>query len=143
MRLIEGGRLRPRVVGPLVHATGKGWVKQYNGCYRDALLTKKNEVQVVLHEALGGGFSPPAVAALHANAKAARAGVDNTKYTCPRPISYITHHAQRISLGVTKEDARAIRGETSKRKAELVNIMGKAGAPFGIPARLAPARIYS
>ena len=61
-------------------------------------------------------------------AKAARAGVDGTKYTCPRPISYITHHAQRISLGVTKEDARAIRGETSKRKAELVNIMGTVGA---------------
>ena len=82
----------------------------------------------MLHEALGGGFSPPAVAALHANAKAARAGVDGTKYTCPRPISYITHHAQRISLGVTKEDARAIRGETSRRKAELVNIMGTVGA---------------
>ena len=76
---------------------------------------------------LGGGFSPPA-AALHANAKIARAGVDNTKYTCPRPISYITHHAQRISLGVVKEDARAIRSETGKRKSELVNIMGAAGA---------------
>ena len=75
-----------------------------------------------------GGFSPPAVAALHANAKTARAGVDKTKYTCPRPISYITHHAQRISLGVVKEDARAIRSETGKRKSELVNIMGAVGA---------------
>ena len=53
--------------GPLDHTTGKGWVKQRDGCYKDALLNKKNEVQVILHETLGGGFSPPAVAALHAN----------------------------------------------------------------------------
>ena len=114
--------------GPLVHSTGKGWVKQHDGCYRDALLNKKNEVQVILHETLGGGFSPPAVAALHANSKAARAGVDTTKYTCPRPISYITHHSQHVSLGIVKADAAAIRGELGKRKAELVNRMGAVGA---------------
>ena len=34
------------------------------------------------------------------NSKAARAGVDTTQYTCPRPISYITHHSQHVSLGI-------------------------------------------
>ena len=63
------------------HATGKGWVAQRDGCYRDALLVKKNEVEIALHEALGGGFSPPAVAALHRNSKVARTGLDRTKYT--------------------------------------------------------------
>ena len=85
-------------------------------------------MQVILHETLGGGFSPPAVAALHANSKAARAGVDTTQYTCPRPISYITHHSQHVSLGIVKADAAAIRGELGKRKAELVNRMGAVGA---------------
>ena len=111
-----------------VHKTGKGWVKQRDGCYRDALLNKKNTVEVILHETLGGGFSPPAVAALHANSKIARAGVDSSKYTCPRPISYITHHSQHISLGIVKADAFAIRGEIGKRKAELTNHMGAMGA---------------
>ena len=85
-------------------------------------------MQVILHETLGGGFSPPAVAALHANSKTARTGVDTTKYTCPRPISYITHHSQHISLGIVKADASAIRGEIGKRKAELTNYMGAMGA---------------
>ena len=40
----------------------------------------------------------------------------------------ITHHPQHISLGVIKADACAIRGETDKRKAELVNHMGAMGA---------------
>ena len=48
-------------------------MKQHDGCYRDALLNKKNEVEVILHESLGGGFSPPAVAAMHRNSKEARA----------------------------------------------------------------------
>ena len=90
-------------------------MKQRDGCYKDALLNKKNEVQVILHETLGGGFSPPAVAALHANSKIARTGVDTTKYTCPRPISYITHHSQHISLGIVKADASAIRGDTVRK----------------------------
>ena len=49
-------------------------------------------------------------------------------YTCPRPISYITHHSQHVSLGIVKADAAAIRGELDRRKAELVNHMGAVGA---------------
>ena len=103
-------------------------MKQHDGHYCDALKNKKNEVEIILHESMGGGFSTPAVAALHRNSKAARAGLDRTKYTCPRPISYYTHHSQRISLGITKEDARATHGETSKRKADLTRLIGAVGA---------------
>ena len=49
-------------------------------------------------------------------------------YSCPRPISYFTHHTQRISLGICKEEARAIHGETSKSKADLTRLAGAVGA---------------
>ena len=35
---------------------------------------------------------------------------------------------QRISLGITKEDARAIHGETAERKADLTRLVGAVGA---------------
>ena len=37
----------------------KGWVKGKQGEYHDALFNKNNRVEIVLHEHLGGGFSPP------------------------------------------------------------------------------------
>ena len=46
--------------GPLNHKTGKGWVKGKRGDYHDALFVKRNRVEVLLHEDIGGGFSPPA-----------------------------------------------------------------------------------
>ena len=89
-----GAKGRGREVdGALNHKTGKGWVAQRDGCYVDVLANKKNEVEIIIHEPLGGGFSPPALAALHRNSKTARAGTDRTKYTCPRPISYYTHYS--------------------------------------------------
>ena len=109
-----------QVDGPLDHKTGKGWVKQRDGCcYKDALLNKKNEVEVILHETLGGGFSPPALAALHRNSKTARAGTDRTKYTCPRPISYMTHHAQRISLAAVKGEGDMVATAALRLKSRL------------------------
>ena len=46
--------------GPFNHDTGKGWVKGKQGEYHDALFNQNNRVEIVLHENLGGGFSPPA-----------------------------------------------------------------------------------
>ena len=71
-----------------------------------------------------GGFSPPALAALHRNSKTARAGTDRTKYTCPRPISYMSHHAQRISLGIVRAEARAYLDALARHKSDLVRIIG-------------------
>ena len=85
----------------------------------------------MLHEALGGGFSPPAVAALHRNSKVARAGARPHQVhllTSPRPISYMTHHSQHISAGIVKAHSSAIHHEICKHKAELVKLAGAMGA---------------
>ena len=41
------------------------------GLYHDALNVKRSAVEIVLHETIGGGFSPPAVAKLHRHARSA------------------------------------------------------------------------
>ena len=103
--------------GPLNHTTGKGWVPAHCGFYHDALFTKRNEVDVILHENLGGGFAPPSVAAMYKYSKKARLGLDRTKYTSRRPISFMTHHTQRISLAVVKAEGAAMHQEIGRCKA--------------------------
>ena len=44
--------------GPLVHATGKGWVKEHKGQYYDALHVKNGIVKICLVESQGG-IAPP------------------------------------------------------------------------------------
>ena len=95
--------------GPLDHATGRGWVRGRRGLYHDALHVKRSVVEVVLHETIGGGFSPPAVAKLHRHARSAASGTDRTRYTTRRKVfSFKSHHSQRISLGIVKADSRGI-----------------------------------
>ena len=57
-----------------------------------------------------------------------RATSDRTKYTCPRPISYMTHHAQRISLGIVRAEARAYLDALARRKSDLVRLIGVVSA---------------
>ena len=92
---------------PLDHHTGHGWVREQRGCYHDAFVRKRSLVDITLHESLGGGFSPPAVARLHSLSRVARAGQDRTRYTRRHRLSFISHHSQRISLAVVKCDAAA------------------------------------
>ena len=66
---------------PLDHHTGRGWVRAQRGCYYDAFVCKRSIVDLTLHESLGGGFSPPAVARLHSLSRAARAGQDTAPAT--------------------------------------------------------------
>ena len=66
-------------------------------------------MDLVLHETIGGGFSPPAVAKLHRHARSAASGADRTRYTSRRKaFSFKAHHSQRISLGIVKADSRGI-----------------------------------
>ena len=44
--------------GPLVRATGKGWVKEHKGQYYDALHVKNGIVKICLVESQGG-IAPP------------------------------------------------------------------------------------
>jgi len=68
--------------GPLNHKTGKGWVKGKRGDYFDALFVKRNPVEVLLHEDIGGGFSPPAAHKIRRLGRKSREhGVDRTSYT--------------------------------------------------------------
>ena len=121
-----GCKARGREVdGPFVHSTGKGWVKQHDGCYRDALLNK-----VILHESLGGGFSPPAVAAMHRNSKMARAGLDRTKYSCPRPISYFTHTSLTTRSASPSASARRRRARSTARRPSARPIWHASPAPW-------------
>ena len=89
--------------GPLNHRTGRGWVRARRGLYDDALYVKRHVVDLVLHETIGGGFSPPAVAKINRLSRSAASGIDRTRYTSRRrDISYKSHHTQRISLAIGK-----------------------------------------
>ena len=76
------------------------------GLYDDALYAKRSVVDIILHETqtVGGGFSPPAVAKMHRLSRAAASGVDRTRYTSKRQISFKSHHTQRMSLGIVKAE---------------------------------------
>ncbi|EOD16984.1 Hypothetical protein EMIHUDRAFT_124143, partial [Emiliania huxleyi CCMP1516] len=54
--------------GPLVHATGKGWVKEHKGQYYDALHVKNGIVKICLVESQGG-IAPPTKRIIHNFAK--------------------------------------------------------------------------
>ena len=54
------------------HDTGTGYVTGRQGAYHDALFKKNNTVEILLHENLGGAFSPQA--AHRSDATVARPG---------------------------------------------------------------------
>ena len=74
--------------------------------------------EIILHETLGGGFSPPAVARMRRQARAAKS-VDRTRYTTRGRLSYLSHHTQRMSLSVVKADSRGILDSCRKLSASL------------------------
>ena len=120
MRLVNLGcteRGRPSD-GPLDHGTGRGWVRARKGLYHDAVHVKRSATELVLHETLGGGFSPPAVARVHRCARAAKR-VDRTRYTSRGRISFLQHHTQRISLGLVKANSRGILDTFCKMSASI------------------------
>ena len=94
------------------------WVKARKGLYHDAVHVKRSATELVLHETLGGGFSPPAVARAHRCARAAR-HTDRTRYTSRGHISFLQHHTQRISLGAVKANSRGILDTFCKMSASL------------------------
>ena len=86
--------------GPLNHRTGRGWVRARRGLYDDALYVKCHVVDLVLHETIGGGFSPPAVAKINRLSRSAASGIDRTRYTSRRrDISFvqISPHAAHLA----------------------------------------------
>ena len=86
------------------HTTGQGYVKSQRGHYHDGIFTKRNKFDLLLHETFGGGFSPPAVAKINRLVrKAQRSGVDRTAYPPHSRLSFVSHHAERISIASVNE----------------------------------------
>ena len=107
----------PRIKLP---PAGHGYVKAHRGFYHDAIFVKRNNFNLLLHETFGGGFSPPAVAKINRLArKAQRSGVDRTAYPPHSRLSFVSHHAERISIASVKGVNRAILDRRAKLASEL------------------------
>ena len=86
----------------------------------DAIFVKRNNFNLLLHETFGGGFSPTAVLKLRRLArKVARGSVDRTAYSPKYSLSFMSHHAERISLSVVRGVNRAIRSHLATLSARL------------------------
>ena len=104
---------------PFCHKTGKGWVAPHRGCYDDAIRVKRNEFELCAHESLGGGFSPPAVKAMHKHAKKARVH-DRTYYTGRVKKNFVPQHTQRVSIAIVKGEGDIVAAVANRLKAEQV-----------------------
>ena len=97
-------------------------VKAHRGFYHGAIFVKRNNFNLLLHETFGGGFSPTAVLKLRRLArKVARGIVDRTAYSPKYSLSFMPHHAERISLSlsVVRGVNRAIRSHLATLSARL------------------------
>ena len=105
--------------GPFDHKTGKGHVEFRKGEYHDALTVKRNEVCLLLHENLGGGFSPPAAHKIRRLGRKARSGIDRTPYKTDRKISFVSYHTRSISMNITRAEAWQLHKAVNTAKGDL------------------------
>ena len=126
------------------HTTGQGYVKSQRGHYHDGIFTKRNKFNLLLHETFGGGFSPPAVAKINRLArKAQRSGIDRTAYPPHSRLSFVSHHAERISIASVKGVNRAIVDRRAKLASELSRRARRAlrGLENTTPSPLSPSKL--
>ena len=97
--------------GPLVHATGKGWVKEHKGQYYDALHVKNGIVKICLVESQGG-IAPPTKRIIFNFAKevGSPSAVDRTDYGTASGSArgFVQHHSQQLSRAAVCGDAQNI-----------------------------------
>ena len=97
--------------GPLVHATGKGWVKEHKGQYYDALHVKNGIVKICLVESQGG-IAPPTKRIIFNFAKEVGSpnAVDRTDYGTASGSArgFAQHHSQQLSRAAVCGDAQNI-----------------------------------
>ena len=107
---------------PYNHNTGKGYYKGVKGLYHDALVNKKNQVNILLHNTFGG-MCRAAAAKIRRMGRRAKGGVDRTRYAGigRRKLSYVRHHTQRIGSSIIKNDAYAINDEVRYLKGKLLD----------------------
>ena len=118
--------------GPFNHKTGKGYVKGKKGAYHDALFVKRNRVDLLLHEDLGGGFSPPAAHKIRRLGRKSREhGVDRTPYQGDRKISFVSYHTRAISMNIVRATAWTLYGRctTPRKKLRAASAANAPAAP--------------
>ena len=113
--------------GPFDSRTGKGFVAAVKGEYHDALNVKKNRVEMLPHENIGGGFSPPAATKIRRLGRKARSGLDRTPYKGHRPVSFVSYHTRAISMGIVKADAYTVFYASISAKAKLCRLQERRG----------------
>ena len=102
------------------HVCTQSFARTTRSHYHDGIFGKRNKFNLLLHETFGGGFSPPAVAKINCLArKAQRSGVDRTAYPPHSRLSFVSHHAERISIASVKGVNRAILDRRAKLASEL------------------------
>ena len=117
--------------GPFNHKTGKGYVKGKKGDYHDALFVKRNRVDLLLHEDLGGGFSPPAAHKIRRLGRKSREHeVDRTPYKGDRKISFVSYHTRAISMNIVRATAWTLHDAAQKAKGRLCG--KRAGSPAAL-----------
>ena len=108
------------------------WVKGKKGDYHDALFVKRNRVEVLLHEDLGGGFSPPGAHKIRRlGRKSKEYGVDRTSYKGDRKTSFVSYHSRAIFMNIVRAVAWTLHDAAQKTKGRLC------GKRAGSPAALA------
>ena len=80
---------------------------------------KRNEVCLLLHENLGGGFSPPAAHKIRRLGRKARSGIDRTPYKTDRKISFVSYHTRSISMNITRAEAWQLHKAVNTAKGNL------------------------
>ena len=104
-----------------------GFVAAVKGEYHDALNVKENRVEILLHENIGGSFSPPAATKIRRLGRKARSGLDRTPYKGHRPVSFVSYHTRAISMGIVKADAYTVFYASISAKAKLCRLQERRG----------------
>ena len=74
---------------------------------------------LLLHENLGGGFSPPAAHKIRRLGRKARSGIDRTPYKTDRKISFVSYHTRSISMNITRAEAWQLHKAVNTAKGDL------------------------
>ena len=92
-------------------------MKGKKGDYHDALFVKRNRVEVLLHEDLGGGFSPPGAHKIRRlGRKSKEYGVDRTSYKGDRKTSFVSYHSRAIFMNIVRAVAWTLHDAAQKAR---------------------------
>ena len=87
-------------------------------------------MDLLLHEDLGGGFSPPAAHKIRRlGRKSGEHEVDRTPYKGDRKISFVSYHTRAISMNIVRATAWTLHDAAQKAKGRLCGKNAPAAPP--------------